>query len=91
MYRRGERKMKKLLVCLMMWMLVSVATVKIEGVNLTVPEYKGSDLFVITVGDDTESIYVLMKDGIPQEIRVLTDEEVKKFFKEPAVYNEKEI
>jgi len=83
--------MKKLLVCLMMWVLVFVAVVKIEGISVTEPEYKGSDLFIITVGDDTESIYVLMKDGIPQEIRVLTDEEVKKFFKEPAVYNEKEI
>ena len=83
--------MKKLLVCLMMWVLVSVAVVKIEGINLTVPEYKGSDLFVITVGDDTESVYVIMKNGAPQEIRVLTDDEVKKFFKEPTAYNEKEI
>ena len=83
--------MKKLLVCLMMWILVSVAVVKIEGINLTVPEYKGSDLFIVTVGDDTESIYVLMKNGIPQDVRVLTDEEVEKFFKKPTAYHEKEI
>jgi len=83
--------MKKLLVCLMMWILVFVAVVKIEGISLTVPEYEGKDLFIITVGDDTESIYVIMKDGIPQDTRVLTDEEVGKFLKEPTAYHEKEI
>ena len=83
--------MKKLLVCLMMWIRVFVVVVKIEGISVTEPEYKGSDLFIITVGDDTESIYVLMKDGIPQDMRVLTDEEVEKFFKEPTAYHEKEI
>jgi hypothetical protein len=86
MYRRGEKKMKKLLVCLMVSVLVFLAGIEIIGSGITEPGYKGSDLFIITVGDEKISTYVIMKDGVILEIKTLTPEEVKKILKPPMSY-----
>lgn len=82
--------MKKLLVCLMMCIMVSVATVKIEGVAIVEDEYKGQDLFIVTVGDDTESIYIIMENGAVLDRKILTEKEVSEYLKKPMSY-EREI
>ena len=77
--------MKKLLVCLMICVLASVAFLKIEGVAVPkyitadLPEYDGSDVFVITVGDEEESTYIIMKDSSVLKIETLTEEQLENF------------
>jgi acyl-CoA hydrolase len=90
MYRRGEKKMKKLLVCLMICVLVFASGIEIMGINLTEPGYDGSDLFIITVGEENTSTYVIMKDGVILEVKTLTPEEVKRMLKKRIAY-EREV
>jgi hypothetical protein len=88
MFGRRGKNMKKLLVCLMMCIMVSVATVKIEGVSLVEGDYKGQDLFVVTVGDDTESIYIIMENGAVLDRKILTEKEVQEYLKKPMSYKQ---
>ena len=78
--------MKKLLVCLMMCVLVFLSSIEIIGTGIMEPGYEGSDLFIITVGEENTSTYVIMKDGVMLDVKTLTPEEVGKILKKPTTY-----
>jgi hypothetical protein len=60
------------------------------GSGIMEPGYEGSDLFIITVGEEDVSTYIIMKDGVILDVKTLTPEEVKRMLKKPTAY-EREI